>query len=341
MDKLRNTNIEILRFLLMSFICFWHVIVHGYNFKSIGCDGYEINANMGIVTFFCTLFSPAVYCFVFISGWYGIKFSLKKYMYFVFLGISCYISSIVVIYFLEGKLSFHSVITHLFPIASCNWWFLTNFVMVYLISPFIECGLRTLDRSVVKQIFCVMTFIEIGSFLMLVPSFGSSFYGLLYIYVLARYIKIYNINFSTIWLISIYIISFLLLWGMCYWTTTLSGMYAKMSFVILGYNNPLIIFMSVSIFYIFMKIKPYYSKQINHIFSNIFSIYLLTEGIGDSLYKYEAFLFNYNFMYGIIFVIFSMFLCLLFGEIVSICFAFIYNLISKTYLSQSLFRCLF
>ena len=341
MEKLRNSNIEILRFFLMAFICFWHVIVHGYDFKSVGCEEYEINANMGMLTFFCTLFSPAVYCFVFISGWYGIKFSLKKYFYFAFLGIACYILSLIVIYIWDEKLSVHRIITHIFPIASCNWWFLTNYVMVYLIAPFIECGLRTIDKSVVKQIIYIMTFIEVGSFLMFVPSFGSSFYGLLYIYVLARYISINSnsICFSTNWLITIYIICFMLLWGMCYWATALPGMYAKLSFFILGYNNPFIIVMSVSIFFLFLKLKPYYSRYINQLLSNVFSVYLLTEGIGDSLYKYEAFLFNNNSLYGILFVIFSMFLCLLFGKIVSICFVPIYKLISNTNHFQSLFRC--
>ena len=43
------------------------VIIHGYDFKSIGSPKFDINMNMGIITFFCTLFSPAVYCFMFIS----------------------------------------------------------------------------------------------------------------------------------------------------------------------------------------------------------------------------------------------------------------------------------
>ena len=34
--KSRNSNIELLRLVLMMAIFAWHIIVHGYDFKSIG-----------------------------------------------------------------------------------------------------------------------------------------------------------------------------------------------------------------------------------------------------------------------------------------------------------------
>lgn len=36
MGQKRNTNIEVLRLVLMLAILCWHILVHGYGFKDIG-----------------------------------------------------------------------------------------------------------------------------------------------------------------------------------------------------------------------------------------------------------------------------------------------------------------
>ena len=36
--KVRNTNIEVLRLVMMMVIFCWHILVHGYGFKNIGGD---------------------------------------------------------------------------------------------------------------------------------------------------------------------------------------------------------------------------------------------------------------------------------------------------------------
>ena len=65
--KQRNTNIEILRFILMCFIFFWHILVHGYNLKQLGGDEVTVQHSFFLYGFLLTLFVPATYCFVFIA----------------------------------------------------------------------------------------------------------------------------------------------------------------------------------------------------------------------------------------------------------------------------------
>ena len=177
-SKDRNTNIEILRFILITFICFWHIIIHGYNFKQIGLESLNYQADITILTFFCSLFSPAVNCFMFISGWYGIKFSLRKLAYLYFIGICCFVCSLTIRYIWFDKIYYREIITHIFPIASGRWWFLTDYIQVFIISPFIELGFKKLTDDLIKAIICIMSFIEIASCINLVPSYGSSFWGL-------------------------------------------------------------------------------------------------------------------------------------------------------------------
>lgn len=91
----RNTNIELLRTVLMLFICYWHIIIHGLNFLQIGENCFYTEEEIMVLTFFCTLFLPSVYCFILISGYYGINFSLRKSLYLIVLGISCSLLSYV------------------------------------------------------------------------------------------------------------------------------------------------------------------------------------------------------------------------------------------------------
>lgn len=77
MGQKRNTNIEVLRLVLMLAILCWHILVHGYGFG--GGKMECLSDEVGIT--FASLFAPATYCFMFISGYYGLKFSVKK-MYF-------------------------------------------------------------------------------------------------------------------------------------------------------------------------------------------------------------------------------------------------------------------
>lgn len=73
--KVRNTNIEVFRLLLMLSIFCWHILMHGAGLKNMS-DGY-VN-DFVYKAFLCAFFAPATYCFMFVSGFFGIKFSLSK-----------------------------------------------------------------------------------------------------------------------------------------------------------------------------------------------------------------------------------------------------------------------
>lgn len=73
--KVRNTNIEVFRLLLMLSIFCWHILMHGAGLKYMS-DGY-VN-DFIYKAFLCAFFAPATYCFMFVSGFFGIKFSLSK-----------------------------------------------------------------------------------------------------------------------------------------------------------------------------------------------------------------------------------------------------------------------
>lgn len=78
--KRRETNIEIYRVLLILGICFLH--------------GFSQGAYVYVKT--SRIFSLCLAGFVFISGWYGIRFSWKKVLGLILIGWYCrYVGCIV------------------------------------------------------------------------------------------------------------------------------------------------------------------------------------------------------------------------------------------------------
>ena len=268
--------------------------MHGYGFEFIGNRNYPGGIdNIGLATFCCALFSPCTYCFMFISGWYGMKFSTQKYLHFAFMAMSCFFVGILIKYFSFGSLDKYYILTHIFPIADEAWWFLTYYVFVLIISPFINLGFEQLPVKTLRNVIIIMTFLEIANCFTLVNSSGSTFYGLLYIYMLARYLRTIDFCWSTKRLLIFYLGALVFLWLLCYFFASLEGNpLQRFCYKLLSYNNPLIIVMAVTVFLLVLKIKPTYIPVVNKISANVLYVYLLTEMVlcGGGMLLYIRFL---------------------------------------------------
>ena len=95
----RNTNIELLRLLCMLMIFVCHILVHGYSLKNV--DG-ELIAINNIQLILLSVLSPATYCFMFISGWYGITYSKKRLMHILYLCFTAIAISLLVKFIFLG-----------------------------------------------------------------------------------------------------------------------------------------------------------------------------------------------------------------------------------------------
>jgi len=72
----RNTNIELLRFILMIAIFSWHILIYGYDFIKV--EEIPVGGNDFLFYLAGSLLAPATYYFMFISGYYGITFTPRK-----------------------------------------------------------------------------------------------------------------------------------------------------------------------------------------------------------------------------------------------------------------------
>ena len=108
---------------------------------------------------------------------------------------------------------------------------------------------------------------------------GSDFLGLLYMYILARFLRKVNISISLKTLTIVFVFSLMLLWGSCWATSSLAPPFSRLSFSLFSYCNPLIILMATAIFLMVQRIKPRYFPWLNKASQGTLFIYLLTEGI--------------------------------------------------------------
>lgn len=234
--SIRNTNIEILRFVLISSVCLWHICIYGFQFMHVGTENYEYGKSV-VIPFFCCLFSPAVYCFMYISGYYGIKFKLEKLLTLCILGVLCYYLGRI-IQLLTGTVSLYTTLRYVFPISSRYWWFLTSYIFVYVVSPIINKGIELIEKKTLTIVIVLMTILEVLSLLTLKANSGSNFYGLMYMYILGRYFKITPMPSLKRWhMFCGYTSSLLILYAIVYYTSQMEQPYSKMAFVLLSYNN--------------------------------------------------------------------------------------------------------
>lgn len=162
-SKIRQSNIELLRIAAMLMIVGHHMAVHGIYHVTAGENAYSVYS-MGtqLNKAFTSLFAPGgeigVAIFFMITGYFQIKkntFSLKKIiLQSFFYGAFCTIAFGIIellggmapLYVVKniGKFAMKAVFT---PITGNVWWFVTSYIIIMLLSPFINRYLNKLNKK--------------------------------------------------------------------------------------------------------------------------------------------------------------------------------------------------
>ena len=129
----RSSNLELLRILSMILIIMHHYSVHG---------GFSlIDQTLTINKLFVQILSLGgkigVVCFILITGYFMINSSFKfKKLLKLVLEVWFYSIGIMVIFYLFGLAEFNTVtfFTCLFPLSHSLYWFVTTYVVHYLLT---------------------------------------------------------------------------------------------------------------------------------------------------------------------------------------------------------------
>ena len=257
----RNSNLELLRILCMLFIVAHHFGVHGQYVAT------EMPAfNQFIVTLLSAGGKLGVNIYVLISGYFLIKSDFKPRRIISTLGLTFFYSITIylalLIFVSDFSFSFSNLWQSIFVIFHDSYWFVTCYLVMILLSPFINKLINTLkekEHLILIAILLLMQTSFLGSRSYIVLS-GSGWFVTLYI--ISAYIRLYPKKMLENRLISgVSSIVF----------CTILGLWKSST----GMTNIICLLASISLFCFFNKLKIKKSRAINLIASTTFGIYLI------------------------------------------------------------------
>lgn len=305
----RESNMELLRIISMISIVIFHFVIHAiipsYSGPSSLMDGMMAVLHIGTV------------CFILISGYFGIKFSLKG---LIKLYVQCTFYSIVIYAFYislnPDEFILKDFVKSFFPV---QLWFIQVYFCLYLISPIINIPLQ--KASTQKKIFLIVLLgiisFVFGQFVDELKN-GMNVVNFIFIYYIGNLIR-YNIKCNLRSYRKHFISLYLILNLVVFLTIFLSGHYSNVNYLTLKFFYPFngigLIINAILFLLIFLTIQIK-SKFINWIAISALPIYLIHENkyVGKYLYGFVTQLrpeISNIFVYPLIIVFTGLVVCVL------------------------------
>ena len=153
---------ECLRILAMFCICFWHVVVHSGT--PVFDEQYPITFNYVASQLACGVGKFGTNSFILLSGYFAVASVFKVSSIVRLWALTVFYSvTIFVILKLTGYVHFswRAAVEVMFPICFGQYWFVSCYFYLYLISPFLIIGMRCLSAK--QHLVLVMVIITVWS----------------------------------------------------------------------------------------------------------------------------------------------------------------------------------
>lgn len=184
------------------------------------------------------------------------------------------------VFILGSPLTIKDVFATLTPIMHEEWWFMTSYIIFYILSPFANLlweGITEKQRKMlIISLGVIMLYFGCLGHISTING-GRDIITFLFIYYLGRVLRNKRMYIEKKSLIMMYFSVVICIFiGACMKETFpfISLIIRLMCF---GYNSPGLIIMAVSFFMYFANMRPFYNKWINYSASSVFSVYLLHE----------------------------------------------------------------
>ena len=317
--KERNVSLDILRILSMLMVLILHYLGKSGLLNLTHVDKFNYILNYLLET----LAIVVVNCYVLISGYFLVnsQFKMKKLLKLwgevLFYSITIYF--LLIVFKLQ---SFNTIeaVKACFPIITNQYWFVTGYFALYILSPFINKLIYAMNKEEYKRLLIILFLIfSLITFLpsdMLLDKTGG--YGIIWfvcLYLLSGYIRL-HVDKETIIknrkkFVILYILSAIIttmgILTLKYIFTVLN--YKDSSGKLLAYSMPLVLIESVSLFLFFnsLEIKNKIIKKITLFIAPLtFAVYLIHEHLSIRNILYFDILHAricYNNPYGIFIII--------------------------------------
>lgn len=276
-NKVRQSNFELLRIVAMFMVLMLHA---GY--AAFGWPKYHwVLAQPDVLSvraFIEQLAIPAVNVFVLISGWFGIRATARgvaKLFFQVGFVSAC---AVVLAYLYRGSFTADTlkILKGLF-----EYWFIWSYLILFLVSPILNAYLKTATKRQLE-----------GWMLM--------FFGLAALNLVLKYTKDFNLGYSAIFFVGLYILGYYLrhhlapvlrlknltLWGIFLLATAVPAalqivsayiypvpLFGALIEINTAYCNPVVVLQAATLILIFSRYN-FQSKVVNWIAASAFSVYV-------------------------------------------------------------------
>ena len=327
--KTRDSNFELLRIILMLFIVMHHiissVIAPGFSSKGFACID--------------VIFHTAVIVFVLISGYFGINLRIKALLSLI-LQVTFYSLLLTLLGVYVFRLgSPIDIIKSLLPVSGNYYWFITVYVELLLLSPFVNKLLVHLSNQQYKSLIVILAFLIFWVGLLRKTNIsidGKNIVYFIFIYIVGGGIRRISLldeksKFLTNRFHFLILLLSLIVLGGGYLLPETHSLFIHFMAYTYVYNSPFLLILSISIFCLFRNLS-FKNNIINYLASSSLAIYLIHEHplMREIIYVkpfMKIIYMNSYYLFGTI-IIFSILLsviCMLMDKIR----VFIFNLIDK------------
>lgn len=200
--KKRDSNIEMLRIFAMFFIVLHHSVVHGafHNLQQYEFNFFTQNfANFTVSNLLISGGKVSVAIFILITGYYSvnISFKIKRLIPILIQTFFYSLTGLMIGLILHQNTSIKIIIKQFFPIIFSQYWFITCYVLILLLAPFIVVLLKNLDNRMNFHLFLILAAINIVVPTLIPHGFKSvtnDFSVLLLFFITGYYLNSYKIK---------------------------------------------------------------------------------------------------------------------------------------------------
>ncbi len=275
-SKIRESNVELLRIVLMLLIIAGHITEYSGKLGDWGTPEYYITNITRCVSVF------SVNTFIIISGYFGIRLNVIK-LSKIEARVLFYTWIPFVAAILSGIRNIDIIkdIQLIFPLLTKKYWFITIYFVLCILSPFINRFIKILSKRQLQVLliagFVIFYAIATFSFAINAPQIvmdaGYGIVNFIYLYILGYYLKNYfEDNHSFLFYLVLFFLTALLLFAANYGMTVILGFNFD---AFICYNTVFVLAGAVFLFLAFKNLNIGEVKIINTISKKALIVYIL------------------------------------------------------------------
>lgn len=294
-QKARQANMELLRIVAMCMVVALHYLIKGEAAVSLVENFTAVNLVLWLVKAFCIV---TINVYVLLSGYFLLETEWKvSRLLKLWIQVLFYSVGVPLVCFVLGigevrQWGLYDWINVLFPVQMEHYWFITAYVVMYLLIPVLSLGVKSITKKQHQLVIAglLLVFSVPKTILpVYIPTdrYGYDFGWFVCLFIMAAYLRLYGIPFLNQKgkALTAYVVSVFGIWGISMACAMLARKGLPLSYMMdmaYCYNHLLVLAASIALFgaYTYVKIpEGKISNMICRISPYTLGVYLLHENL--------------------------------------------------------------